>query len=65
MPRPRVPFKKTDVKRAVSGVTACGLKVARVEVEGGKIVVFTGDPPAPLPTSDFDAWKVSRNARQA
>jgi hypothetical protein len=65
MSRAHVPFKKTDVKRAVSGVTACGLKVARVEIEGSKIVVFASDPPAPLPTTDFDSWKAKRDARSA
>jgi hypothetical protein len=56
-------FKKTDVKRAVKCVEACGLKVAGVEIEGSKIRVLTGEPPAPLPTTGFDSWKAKRDAR--
>lgn len=37
-------FTKDDVRRAVTGVEASGLPVARVEFEGERIVVFIGAP---------------------
>jgi len=39
-----VTFKQDDVSRAVKGVTAAGLNVARVDVIDGKISVIIGDP---------------------
>jgi hypothetical protein len=66
MSRARIPFTQAAVKRAVGGALACGLKVAKYEVdERGKITVFAGDPPAPLATTDFDSWKAKRDARSA
>lgn len=40
----RATFKQADVERACKGVTAAGLKVARVEVESGRIVVVVDEP---------------------
>jgi hypothetical protein len=38
-------FKKRDVRRAVEAVQACGLTVARVEInKDGTITVITGEP---------------------
>lgn len=38
-------FKQSDVKRAVAGMIAAGLSVARVEIDlTGKIVVHPGRP---------------------
>lgn len=34
-------FKQSDVTRAAKGVVAAGLDVVRVEIQGGKIVVYT------------------------
>jgi hypothetical protein len=46
----RAAFKQDDVSRAVKGVKAAGLPVARVVVVDGRIEVIVGDPEsAPLP----------------
>lgn len=38
-------FRQADVKRAVAGIVAAGLSVAKVEIDaGGKIVVIPGKP---------------------
>jgi hypothetical protein len=34
-------FRRTDVKRAVQAIHAAGLKVARVELHGGKVLITT------------------------
>lgn len=40
----RAAFKQDDVRRAVNGVKAAGLPVARIEFEAGRIVVIIGEP---------------------
>lgn len=40
----RATFKQDDVARAVKGVQAAGLAVARVVVVDGRIEVIVGDP---------------------
>lgn len=40
----RAAFKQDDVRRAVNGVKDAGLPVARIEVDGGRIVVIVGEP---------------------
>jgi hypothetical protein len=43
--RAPLPFKKTDVTRAVKAVIAAGLVVCRVEFgKDGKFIVFPGEP---------------------
>jgi hypothetical protein len=44
-------FKQGDVTKAIKGAVNAGLAVKRVEIEGGKIIVFTGQdnkPPAAM-----------------
>jgi hypothetical protein len=36
-------FRRTDVKRAVQAMQAAGLKVARVELHGGKVLIIPAD----------------------
>jgi hypothetical protein len=41
-------FRRTDVKRAMQAMQAAGLKVARVELDGGKVLIIpAGDEQAP------------------
>jgi hypothetical protein len=40
----RAAFKQDDIARAVKGVTAAGLPVARVVVVDGRIEVIVGEP---------------------
>jgi len=35
--------RKAEIERAVKVVIAAGLSIARIEVEGGKLVIYTGD----------------------
>ena len=37
-------FKQGDVTKAAKGVVNAGLSVKRIEIQEGKIVVFTGRP---------------------
>jgi hypothetical protein len=36
-------FRRTDVKRAVQAVQAAGIKIARVELDGGKVRIIPAD----------------------
>ena len=62
MPR-RPVITQAAIARAVKGAQAAGLKVGRVEIEGGKIVVYSNEDARPEPASDFDGWKAKRHAR--
>lgn len=54
-------IRKADIERTVKGVLASGLAIARVEIEGGKIVVFTGEGEAV--ESPLEAWRRNNGAR--
>lgn len=61
---PRQPkATQAAIARAVKGAQAAGLKVGRVEIEGGKIVVYSSEDARPEPASELDAWRAKRNAR--
>ncbi|EHP92932.1 hypothetical protein [Methylorubrum extorquens] len=50
------------IARAVKGAQAAGLKVGRVEIEGDRIVIHSGEEPAG-PMTKLEAWRASRGAR--
>ena len=54
---------KADVTRAIASVQERGLKVERVEIDGGKVVIFAGE--GVPPNSAYEAWKAKRNAPSA
>lgn len=51
------------IARALKGAQAAGIKIGRFEVEGGKVVIYSSNDIRPEPATDFDAWKVKRDAR--
>jgi hypothetical protein len=56
-------FRQTDVTRAVRGVEAAGVKVTRVEIVAGKIVLYSGES-QDAPANELDRW-IERDARKA
>jgi biotin operon repressor len=36
-------FRRTDVNRAVQAMQAAGLKIARVELDGGRVTIIPAD----------------------
>jgi hypothetical protein len=52
MSRGAQPFKQGDVTKAIKGTVRAGLSVKRVEVENGKIIVFTGEAPPSASTGN-------------
>lgn len=57
-------IKQADVKRALCGVAAAGVEVARVEIDTrtGTIVILTPRATA-SPVDAYDAWKAQSDAR--
>jgi hypothetical protein len=54
-------FRRTDVKRAVQAVRAAGLRVARVELEGGKVLIIpAGDDSVEIADSNNSFDKIMR-----
>ena len=63
MPR-MTSIRQADIKRAVAGALAAGLKVGRVELAAGKIVVHVAQPDAAqAPKSSLDEWRAGRDPR--
>lgn len=56
------PLRKADIERTVKGVLAAGLAVVRVEVEGGKLVIFTNDAATEV-EKPLDAWRRGNGSR--
>ena len=52
---PRITAAK--IKRVISAAIAGGLKPARVEVEGGKIVIYGADSMTNAECSPLDKWR--------
>ena len=61
----RPSITQADIARALKGVASAGLKVARLEIEGGKIVIYSSEGVRQEPASELDAWRDKRNARSA
>lgn len=53
-------FRRTDVKRAVQAVQAAGLKVARVELHGGKVLIIPANDEAVEDDSNNSFDKIMR-----
>ena len=54
-PRPAA-IRKTDIDRTVKVVIANGLSVTRIEVEGGKFVIYTNEG-AGHQDSPLETWR--------
>lgn len=48
--------RQADISRSVKGVISTGLNVTRIEIEGGKLVIYTGEGEAPV-ESPLEAWR--------
>lgn len=64
MPRAVPTFRQADLTRALRAAVAAGVKVAKVEIEGGKITIHSETAVPAEPASDLDRWMAGR-ARQA
>jgi hypothetical protein len=52
-----LPFRQTDVARAIKGAVSAGLTVQRVEVDkAGKIVVIVGEPDKAERVTPSNSW---------
>ena len=58
MPRAPSTFRQQDVTRAVKGVAAAGVHIARIEIDkAGKIVIITADPThQPGQSAEVNEW---------
>jgi hypothetical protein len=56
-------LRQADIERALKAARNAGLTVARYEIEGEKIVIYSSDGVRHEPASDLDAWREKRNAR--
>lgn len=57
-------FTQAAIARAVKGAQSAGLKVSRVEIEDGRIVVYSSDDARPEPSSKLDDWRARAEARR-
>jgi len=61
MPRRQI-ITQAAIARAVRGAQAAGLKVGRVEIEGDRIVIHSGEETVASMTK-LEAWRANRGAR--
>lgn len=50
-------FPSAEVSRILKGILAAGLKPARMEFQGDKMVIFGEGSRAPEPSSPLAEWK--------
>jgi len=43
MPKAKCKFTQTDIRRGIKAIESAGLKVGRVEIQEGKIILFPQD----------------------
>jgi len=53
-------FRRTDVKRAIQAAQAAGIKIRRVELEGGKVSIIPADDEAVADDSNNSFDKIMR-----
>lgn len=56
---------QAEISRAVKAVQATGLQIARVEIDGGKVVVLTspvGSEPTQPQKSAYQLWREKQRA---
>lgn len=58
----RQTITQAAISRAVKGAQAAGLKVGRVEIEGGKIVLYSEEQAA-ADLSPLESWRARRGSR--
>lgn len=58
----RPTITQAAISRAVKGAQAAGLKVGRVEIEGGKIVLYSGGNVI-ADQSPLESWRSRRGSR--
>ncbi|WP_082523931.1 hypothetical protein [Methylobacterium sp. Leaf399] len=58
----RQTITQAAISRAVKGAQAAGLKVGRVEIEGSRIVLYSGEEARSEPAALLDGWKAKRHA---
>jgi hypothetical protein len=49
-------FRRTDVKRAAQALKSAGLKIARVELQEGKVVFFPHGEAMPTDPEKINEW---------
>jgi hypothetical protein len=62
--RDRTVARQADVARAIKGAMAAGMKVGRVEIEPGKIVLVSEGAPTE-PANELDRFLQGRGGRDA
>lgn len=57
-------IKEADVKRIIKGVMAAGFEIGRVEVEGGKLVIFGQSAGNLAHETPLEKWKREHGASE-
>ncbi len=55
-------IKQADVTRLIKGAQAAGFSVGRIEVEGGKIVIYGNKSSHETATSPLERWRRENGA---